>query len=337
MLSHVDEQSRPTMVDVTGKPVTRRSAVAETRVRFPGDAAAALRSGGFATAKGPVFQTAIVAGVMAAKRTHELIPFCHPLGIEDCRIAIEMDGDEAVIRCTVAVNHRTGVEMEALTGASVAALTVYDMCKALTHAIVIAETRAETALQRFDEERDRLAELRSRVEELRSSAEVAEKLGHLLRADGFESWLMSSALEELVAAASVRLRELSGGQFSLVLDDRAFAVRDHANADEIRRARTLSGGETFLASLALALALAEATAALAPDGSPTIESIFLDEGFGTLDPEALDTVATAIEELGASGRMVGIVTHIRALADRMPVRLEVTKTAATSSVERVEV
>jgi cyclic pyranopterin phosphate synthase len=141
MLSHVDEQSRPTMVDVTGKPVTRRSAVAETRVRFPGDAAAALRSGGFATAKGPVFQTAIVAGVMAAKRTHELIPFCHPLGIEDCRIAIEMDGDEAVIRCTVAVNHRTGVEMEALTGASVAALTVYDMCKALTHAIVIAETR----------------------------------------------------------------------------------------------------------------------------------------------------------------------------------------------------
>ena len=101
----------------------------------------ALRAGGFATAKGPVFHTAIVAGVMAAKRTHELIPFCHPLGIEDCRIQIEMVGDEAVIACTVAVHHRTGVEMEALTGASIAALTVYDMCKALSHEIVIAETR----------------------------------------------------------------------------------------------------------------------------------------------------------------------------------------------------
>jgi cyclic pyranopterin monophosphate synthase len=141
MLSHVDEQSRPAMVDVTGKPVTRRTAVAETRVRFPREAAASLRAGGFTTAKGPVFHTAIVAGVMAAKRTHELIPFCHPLGIEDCRIEIDMDGDEAVIRCTVAVNHRTGVEMEALTGASVAALTVYDMCKALSHEIVIAGTR----------------------------------------------------------------------------------------------------------------------------------------------------------------------------------------------------
>jgi cyclic pyranopterin phosphate synthase len=141
MLSHIDEQSRPTMVDVTGKPVTRRTAVAETRVRFPADAAAQLRASGVATAKGPVFHTAIVAGVMAAKRTHELIPFCHPLGIEDCRIVIDMEGDEVLIRCTVAVNHRTGVEMEALTGASVAALTVYDMCKALSHAIVIADTR----------------------------------------------------------------------------------------------------------------------------------------------------------------------------------------------------
>jgi cyclic pyranopterin phosphate synthase len=141
MLSHVDEKSRPTMVDVSGKPVTRRTAVAETRVRFPAEVAAKLRGAGFATAKGPVLHTAIVAGVMAAKRTHELIPFCHPLGLEDCRIEIDLVGDEAVIRCEAAVNHRTGVEMEALTGASVAALTVYDMCKALSHAIVIAETR----------------------------------------------------------------------------------------------------------------------------------------------------------------------------------------------------
>jgi cyclic pyranopterin monophosphate synthase len=140
-LTHVDAAGRPTMVDVGGKSVTQRTAVAETRVRFPVEVARALGASNYATAKGPVFHTAIVAGVMAAKRTHELIPFCHPLGLERCDIAIEMQGDEAVVRCTVAVHHKTGVEMEALTGASVAALTVYDMCKALSHAIVIAETR----------------------------------------------------------------------------------------------------------------------------------------------------------------------------------------------------
>jgi cyclic pyranopterin phosphate synthase len=140
-LTHVDAAGRPTMVDVGGKSVTQRSAAAETRVRFPPEVARTLGASNYATAKGPVFHTAIVAGVMAAKRTHELIPFCHPLGLERCDIAIEMQGDEAVVRCTVAVHHKTGVEMEALTGASIAALTIYDMCKALSHAIVIAETR----------------------------------------------------------------------------------------------------------------------------------------------------------------------------------------------------
>jgi cyclic pyranopterin phosphate synthase len=140
-LTHVDPSGRPTMVDVGAKAVTHRTAVAETRVRFPAAVATALRDAQFATAKGPVFHTAIVAGVMAAKRTHELIPFCHPLGLERCDVAIDMQGDEAVIRCTVSIHHKTGVEMEALTGATVAALTIYDMCKALSHAIVIAETR----------------------------------------------------------------------------------------------------------------------------------------------------------------------------------------------------
>jgi cyclic pyranopterin monophosphate synthase len=139
--THVSSDGRPAMVDVGAKSVTARSAIAESRVRLPASVAAALRDQGYATAKGPVFHTAIVAGTMAAKRTHDLIPFCHPLGLERCRIDIEADGDELVIRCEVAVHHRTGVEMEALTGASVAALTVYDMCKALSHDIVIAETR----------------------------------------------------------------------------------------------------------------------------------------------------------------------------------------------------
>jgi len=129
------------MVDVSGKSPALRTAIAETRVRFPAAVAEALRGSGFRSAKGPVFDTAIVAGVMGAKRTHELIPFCHPLGIENCHIGIELDGDAAVIRCTVSVHHKTGVEMEALTGACVAALTVYDMCKALSHEIVIGDTR----------------------------------------------------------------------------------------------------------------------------------------------------------------------------------------------------
>jgi cyclic pyranopterin phosphate synthase len=139
--SHIDSANRPTMVDVGDKAVTKRIAIAEARVGFPAHVAEALRSQGFSTSKGPVFQTAIIAGVMGAKRTHELIPFCHPLGLENCKVAIEMAGDEAVIRCTASVTGKTGVEMEALTGASVAALTIYDMCKALSHEITIGPTR----------------------------------------------------------------------------------------------------------------------------------------------------------------------------------------------------
>ena len=139
--SHIDSNDAPTMVDVGHKIATARSATAQTRVRFPADVAAALAANGFNTAKGPVFHTAIIAGTQAAKRTHELIPFCHPLGIEKCKVEIVMQGNEAIVTCTVGVHHKTGVEMEALTGASLAALTIYDMCKALSHDIVISETR----------------------------------------------------------------------------------------------------------------------------------------------------------------------------------------------------
>jgi cyclic pyranopterin monophosphate synthase len=139
--THLDADQHPTMVDVSGKTATKRTATAEARVKFPPEVAAALRDNGLRSPKGPVFDTAIVAGVLGAKRTHELIPFCHPLGIENCRIAIDLEDDTAIIRCTVTVHHKTGVEMEALTGASIAALTVYDMCKALSHGIVIDGVR----------------------------------------------------------------------------------------------------------------------------------------------------------------------------------------------------
>jgi cyclic pyranopterin phosphate synthase len=141
-LTHLDARGLPAMVDVSAKPATAREAVAECRVRFPAAVAAQLRAGGMRTAKGGIAETAIVAGTMAAKRTHELIPFCHPLPLEGCRLDIGWQGErELRIECAVKTTHRTGVEMEALTGATVAALTVYDMCKALSHAIVLGPAR----------------------------------------------------------------------------------------------------------------------------------------------------------------------------------------------------
>ena len=140
-LSHVDAAGQPTMVDVGDKSVTERTATARSMVLLPPGVLAALDGDEIVAKKGPVFATAIIAGVMAAKKTHELIPFCHPLGLDSCKIKIAVDGEHAVIECFCRVHHKTGVEMEALTGASVAALTIYDMCKALSHDIVIGETR----------------------------------------------------------------------------------------------------------------------------------------------------------------------------------------------------
>jgi exonuclease SbcC len=164
---------------------------------------------------------------------------------------------------------------------------------------------------------------------------VAETLGSLLTARGFERWLIREALDVLVEGASETVRRLSGGQYSLVCDDHnEFLVVDHRNADERRLAKTLSGGETFQASLALALALSDQLASLAAGGAAKLESIFLDEGFGTLDPEALAVVADTVEALGSDERLVGIVTHVRELAERVPVRFEVAKNARTSTIER---
>ena len=143
MLSHVDDRNRPAMVDVGGKGVTRRTAHARAVVALPRALAARLRHGDIATKKGPIFQTAILAGVMAAKKTSELIPLCHPLPLDDCQVEIEppaADG-RVKINCRVKAQTKTGVEMEALTGASVAALTLYDMAKAVSHGIVIRDVR----------------------------------------------------------------------------------------------------------------------------------------------------------------------------------------------------
>ena len=205
--------------------------------------------------------------------------------------------------------------------------------------VEMAEAAASAAFthQQAAGERKARVELEERIERLRSDETVAAQVGWLLRSDGFERWLMEEAIGDLVERANERLLELSSQQYSFVADGTSFDIRDHHNADEVRGAKTLSGGETFLASLALALALSDGQAEMSPEGSPRLDSLFLDEGFGTLDPDALDGVAASIQELGATGRMVSIVTHIRELAEQMPVRFEVSKGPATSSVERVEV
>jgi cyclic pyranopterin phosphate synthase len=137
-LSHVDSAGRPMMVDVAAKAITARTACAVISVHFPDTVAEALHAQGLRTAKGAVLDTAIIAGTMAVKNTAGLIPFCHPLAIESCAFDVQWpDRQTLQLRCTVSVSGKTGVEMEALTGASVAALTVYDMCKALSHEIVI--------------------------------------------------------------------------------------------------------------------------------------------------------------------------------------------------------
>lgn len=141
-LTHVDAGNNPTMVDVSDKAVTKRTAWAQSIVVLNEAILRQLTAGDIQTKKGPVFHTAIIAGTMAAKKTAELIPFCHPIGLDNCKLTISLnEAREVVIDCVATVTAKTGVEMEALTGATVAALTVYDMCKALSHDIVIRETR----------------------------------------------------------------------------------------------------------------------------------------------------------------------------------------------------
>ena len=139
--SHIDSSGNPKMVDVSGKEVTVRTAQAQAVVKLGKDIVNQMKGKEVVTKKGPVFHTAIVAGVMAAKRTAELIPFCHPIGLEDCQIKIEVKKQRAIITSTAKITSKTGVEMEALTACTVAALTVYDMCKALSHRMVIDEVK----------------------------------------------------------------------------------------------------------------------------------------------------------------------------------------------------
>jgi len=141
-LTHINKKGQPAMVDVGDKKVSLRTATARSILSMPAEVMDHFTDGDIQSKKGSVFQTAIIAGIMAAKKTGELIPLCHPLGLDNCQVDIHINKkQEVVIDCTASLTAKTGVEMEALVGASIAALTVYDMCKAMSHDIIIKETK----------------------------------------------------------------------------------------------------------------------------------------------------------------------------------------------------
>jgi exonuclease SbcC len=207
----------------------------------------------------------------------------------------------------------------------------------LAQPVIGAQRDAEHAVEHLARCLERARDLAAEIRAAHRDEQVAATLARLLDKAHFGQWLVDEALQGLVATASVTLRQLSADQYSLsVADDGELVVVDHVNADETRSVRSLSGGETFQASLALALALADGIAELTERGTAALEAIFLDEGFGALDPESLDIVAGTVEALGGDRRVVGVVTHVAELAERMPVRLRVHKEGRAATVTRDE-
>ncbi|MGB8360549.1 MAG: SbcC/MukB-like Walker B domain-containing protein, partial [Acidimicrobiia bacterium] len=189
--------------------------------------------------------------------------------------------------------------------------------------VATALQSSRSIVESHEKAQEQSVRLATEAEVAASQAAVATALTGHLRSNGFEQWLMAGALVDLVTGANDLLDQLSDGGYSLHSDESgSFSIVDHRNADEMRRVETLSGGETFLVSLALALSLAET---LAAKGGSGLDAIILDEGFGTLDDESLDTAASVLEELTGKGLMVGVITHVKELAARAPVRYEVVR------------
>ncbi len=212
-----------------------------------------------------------------------------------------------------------------------------DLVEMVDAAARAATAEAATATHRASDLEERI-ERRSELE--RDSAEATSRASRFralateLRADRLVAFLQAEALQVLATAGSERLAGLSDGRYRLVCREDEFSVVDTWNGEDERSARTLSGGETFLASLALALALSEQVRSLSVTERARLDSLFLDEGFGTLDAESLRIVVEAIEQLGGDGRLVGVITHVRDLAERFP-RIEVHKSPRGSRLEFV--
>jgi exonuclease SbcC len=213
-----------------------------------------------------------------------------------------------------------------------------------TQAVDALETAARDRRRTADQSAARVTSLRTRldtkremlteVENERRRMHLYKKVGNELQQNRFIAFLLDESFRDLALRASNELEKISGGRYSLGADDGSFAVIDHVNADERRSVVTLSGGETFLASLALALALAQGITDIAGHSAATrLESMFIDEGFGTLDPTALDLAVEALERLHEGERMVGVITHVPALAERIPGGIAVEQKGGTSTVE----
>lgn len=203
-------------------------------------------------------------------------------------------------------------------------------CKELAAAAVTAGERAQGLERRLEARR----RLEGEIERDRARQTLYAALGKELKSDRIVQFLQAEALVALAGAASHHLLDLSGSRYRLAYEGDSFFAVDAWNGDERRNVKTLSGGETFLASLALALALSEQVQLLAVTERNRLESLFLDEGFGTLDAETLEAVVTGIEQLGRDGRLVGVITHVPELAERVPIRFRVTKSPRGSTVCR---
>ena len=235
--------------------------------------------------------------------------------------------DDLVASARAALPERTTLDVSDISA-------VVTMFRAQTSDLKTDVARARDTVKAMEE---RLVTKNRYIEEIeahRSEHSVYKDLGKELRNDSIVQFLQAEALDVLAAAASIHLQELSSTRYKMVYEDDKFYVLDGWNGDERRLARTLSGGETFQASLALALALSEQVQHLSVTEQDHLDALFLDEGFDTLDAETLQVVAASMERLGNDGRLVGIITHLPYLADQIPVRYEVTKSERGSTLKR---
>ena len=196
---------------------------------------------------------------------------------------------------------------------------------------------AEGRLTTVSEKLKKNQELEEQCKQLKQEAALYRELGTLLSADRFQDYMLQSSYKLLAREGSRHFEELTGGRYSFHSDKDEFSVRDHSNGDELRSVSTLSGGESFLASLSLALALAQSIVELSGErGKAALESLFLDEGFSTLDSETLGKVADALPALQKKGRLIGVITHVESLADQLPARIQIEKTPTGSRIIQPE-
>ena len=206
------------------------------------------------------------------------------------------------------------------------------LCRDLSRQAALAEKEAAT----IEAKLEKRAVIEQELTDHKKEHAVYNALHRELKSDRIVQFLQAEALQVLAATAGEHLKELSEGRYRLAFEDDRYYVIDGWNGDEKRSVRTLSGGETFLASLALALALSEQVQLLAVTERARLQSLFLDEGFGSLDAETLDIVVSAINRLGNDGRLVGLITHVPELAEAMPVRIEVMKGPRGSTIKPLD-